>query len=381
MVKITAIRYVPSIWGIPLGLIECEISSIYKYFLNLVLLNLLANTVFRRHRESNQRFANSYDEQGLVCVFAGATSGIGASTLERMATMLHSPTLYVIGRSATRFAAQHTKLATLNPSCKIAFLEADVSLLSDVDAVCKQIIQAEKKVDYLYMSPGLVPLNGAQCSFLTSISSLRSDEQIDTKEHLDAGFTLSYYSRMRLVSNFLPLLRKSSRPVILSVLSAGAEKPLLETDFGLAQNWSFTALLNHTITMTSLAFSYLSQDPSNKDITFVHSAPGLVKTQIFSKLETPEGSGLLWRVLLQVIKGAAAVMYWMMAVSMEESGERQAFLLVSEEFEPGAWRVNQACEVIPVVENGVFEKYVERGWGEKVWKHTVHLFEKTLALN
>jgi len=112
-----------------------------------------------------------------VCVFAGATSGIGASTLERMATMLHSPTFYVIGRSATRFVAQHTKLATLNPSCKIAFLEADVSLLSDVDVVCKQIVQAEKKLDYLYMSPGLIPLNGAQCSFPTSISSLRSDEQ------------------------------------------------------------------------------------------------------------------------------------------------------------------------------------------------------------
>ncbi|KAH8763979.1 hypothetical protein F5882DRAFT_453266 [Hyaloscypha sp. PMI_1271] len=317
-------------------------------------------------RESNQRFANSHDEQGLVCVFAGATSGIGASTLERMATMLHSPTFYVIGRSAARFVAQHTKLATLNPNCKIAFLEADVSLLSDVDVLCKQIVQAEKKMDYLYMSPGLMPLNGAQY----------------TKEHLDAGFTLSYYSRMRLVSNLLPLLRTSSRPVILSVLNAGAEKPLLETDFGLAQNWSFTALLNHTVTMTSLAFSYLSQDPSNKDITFLHSAPGLVKTEIFSKLQAPEGSRLLWRVLLPVIKGAAGLMYWMMmAVSVEESGERQALLLVSEEFEPGALRVDQACEVVPVVENGVFEKYVEKGWGEKVWEHTVHVFETTLASN
>jgi hypothetical protein len=133
--------------------------------------------------------------------------------------------------------------------------------------------------------------------------------------------------------------------------------------------------------MTSLAFSYLSQDPSNKDITFLHSASGLVKTEIFSKLQAPEGSGLLWRVLLPVIKGAAGVMYWMMAVSVEESGERQAFLLVSGEFEPGALRVGQACEVVPVVENGVFEKDVEKGWGEKVWEHTVHVFEKTLASN
>jgi hypothetical protein len=38
-------------------------------------------------------------------------------------------------------------------------------LLSEVDRVCKQISAAEKKVDYLYMSPGLMPLNGPQCEW------------------------------------------------------------------------------------------------------------------------------------------------------------------------------------------------------------------------
>jgi hypothetical protein len=36
-----------------------------------------------------------------------------------------------------------------------------------VDRVCKQIMNAEGKLDYLYMIPGLMPLNGPQCeSFL-----------------------------------------------------------------------------------------------------------------------------------------------------------------------------------------------------------------------
>ena len=116
-------------------------------------------------RECNERFANEHHDSGLVCVFAGATSGIGASTLERICTMLHAPTFYVIGRSATRFAAQNTKIQTLNPTCRIIFLEAEISLLEEVDRVCKQIMNAEGKLDYLYMSPGLMPLNGPQCEF------------------------------------------------------------------------------------------------------------------------------------------------------------------------------------------------------------------------
>jgi NADP-dependent 3-hydroxy acid dehydrogenase YdfG len=118
------------------------------------------------YRESNERFANENHEDGLVCVFAGATSGIGSSTLERMASMLPSATFYVIGRSASHFASQRAKLQTLNPTCEVIFLEAEISLLSEVDRVCKQITAAEKKVDYLYMSPGLMPLNGPQCKKL-----------------------------------------------------------------------------------------------------------------------------------------------------------------------------------------------------------------------
>ena len=77
--------------------------------------------------------------------------------------MLHSPTFYIVGRSASPFATEQTKLEALNSSCKIIFLEAELSLLSDVDKVCKKIMEKERKVDMLYMSPGLMPLNGPQC--------------------------------------------------------------------------------------------------------------------------------------------------------------------------------------------------------------------------
>lgn len=125
-------------------------------------------------RQSNARFAADEHHKGLVCVFAGATSGIGAGTLESMARMLRkkSPTFYVVGRSAARFdSQQRAKLEELNPSSRLVFLEAELTLLEHVDAVCEKIVAAEQKVDYLYMSQGLMPLNAPQCTSLPSFSA------------------------------------------------------------------------------------------------------------------------------------------------------------------------------------------------------------------
>lgn len=116
-------------------------------------------------RQSNAAFAADRSQSsGLVCVFAGATSGIGASTLEVIASMLHDSTIYVLGRSAAKFAGQKERIAASSPSCRLEFIECDVSLLSHVDTACKQI--SPEKIDLLYMSQGLVPLNGAECKFL-----------------------------------------------------------------------------------------------------------------------------------------------------------------------------------------------------------------------
>jgi NADP-dependent 3-hydroxy acid dehydrogenase YdfG len=114
-------------------------------------------------RQCNADFAKEKHE-GLVCVFAGATSGIGASTLKSLARILQAPTFYVLGRSIERFAILRAEIEKLNPSCKIVFFEVEFSLLSQVDAMCERITAMEQKVDYLYMSAGMFPLNGPLCT-------------------------------------------------------------------------------------------------------------------------------------------------------------------------------------------------------------------------
>ena len=97
-------------------------------------------------------------------------------TLGKMVQKLQKSTFYVLGRSAPRFASQRAKLESPNLSCKLVFIQAEVSLLSDMDAACKHITAFEQKVDYLYMSPGLIPLNGPQCTGFPHIKLAVADE-------------------------------------------------------------------------------------------------------------------------------------------------------------------------------------------------------------
>lgn len=118
-------------------------------------------------RESNAHFYRAHArDPSCVCVFAGATGGIGAGALASLAHLLPAPTLYVIGRSEERFARQRNELEKVSPRAKVVFLKGQFSLLADVDAECDRIAAAEEKVDYLCMSPGKLPFNGPECTLL-----------------------------------------------------------------------------------------------------------------------------------------------------------------------------------------------------------------------
>lgn len=183
---------------------------------------------------------------------------------------------------------------------------------------------------------------------------------------------------MRLISNLLPLLHRCPNPRVLSVLNAGKEQQMRDDDLGLgvsgSPNWSPFGAINHTVTMTSLAFDHLAQ--SEKAITFIHSSPGLVKTGIFAKLTAtaPESSGVLWKISLRLIRVLVAVVMFFVGLSVEESGERQAFYLTNKEYSPDAWRVDASSDVITVA--GVLDQYRGSDWPKKVWEHTVSIFER-----
>ena len=181
---------------------------------------------------------------------------------------------------------------------------------------------------------------------------------------------------MRLVCNLMPLLHQSSRPRVLSILNGGREKALHEQDLGLEQRWSPISVINHTTTMTSLAFEHLAK--TNTRFTFLHSYPGLVRTDIFARLTPPESSGIAWRMTLALIRGLVALLMLCVGMSVEECGERQAFLLTTDRFGPGAWRIDSSGEQAST--SGVLERYRQGSWSERIWEHTVRVFDTALAV-
>lgn len=338
--------------------------------------------------QSNQRFSSQHrDDGGVVGVFAGATSGIGARTLERMTTMFRSPTFYVLGRSYTRFATQRKKLESLNPECNIIYLETDVSLISGIDFACQQIKNAETKVDYLCMSMGGLPLAGAQCMCIyianCAFIFLRVDSpmcsqlivNVDTKEGLETCFTLSYTSRMRLLFNLLPLLNQSARPRVLSVLNGGKEKSIAEQDIGLEKNWSLLGVVSHTTLLTSLTFDGLAAQ--NPNLTLIHNAPGLVESDNIRRARPPADTPFLRRVYLRVVKFVFSVIRYFIGMSPKEAGERQAYHLTSDKYGLGSFRVNKSSDIVP--SNNVLTRYRESGWVNTIWEFTLTTWDKALT--
>jgi NAD(P)-dependent dehydrogenase (short-subunit alcohol dehydrogenase family) len=114
-------------------------------------------------RLSNEGLKNG--PAGLKALFVGATAGIGASAVKQFALHAQAPTVYLVGRSQSKASPLLTELKSLNPEATFTFIEAEVSLLKDVDKVCDEILAKEQKLDLLWLSQGQLSFAGQQSEF------------------------------------------------------------------------------------------------------------------------------------------------------------------------------------------------------------------------
>lgn len=207
---------------------------------------------------------------------------------------------------------------------------------------------------------------------------------------------------MRLTSNLIPLLKNSPAPRILSVLAGGQEAPILTHDLGLELNYSIANVVNHTTTMHTLAFEYIAE--SNPSISFLHAYPGWVRTDIVNNLFTPKKPGAWYGFLFALVRWVATLLLMLFGISAEEAGERQAFhatnprypsrsRLEAQSLEPenvfgvffaecsvpgnGVYRVGWKGE--GVSDAKVLGPYREQRLPEKIWEHTISVFDRALA--
>lgn len=100
---------------------------------------------------------------GLVAIFAGATSGIGESSLKQFVKKAVKPRIYFIGRSKESGSRIHTELQQLNPGGEYVYISADVSLLRSVDDICREIKGGEAAINVLFLSTGTMVTGKGEC--------------------------------------------------------------------------------------------------------------------------------------------------------------------------------------------------------------------------
>ena len=132
---------------------------------------------------------------------------------------------------------------------------------------------------------------------------------------------------MRFVHNLLPELTAASKESnslsrVVTVLAAGFEGPLIEDDLELKHNFSLRNCARHAVVMNDFACEELAKQ--HPGTAFVHVDPGMVKAGIM------DHGGMLMKVLGKV----AQTVLSLMAVSPEESGERNLFYGSASMFAP-----------------------------------------------
>ncbi|EWC47397.1 hypothetical protein DRE_00365 [Drechslerella stenobrocha 248] len=295
---------------------------------------------------------------GLVALFVGATSGIGEHTLRTFFEAAPSPRVYFIGRSQSSADRIIASLQPLNPNGHLEFIQADVSLLKNVDEAVKKFSAKEKELNLLMMSQGFLTLEG----------------RVETAEGLDTKLALNYFSRARFIQHLLPALTaatstKSDNPVgarVISVLSAGMEGPINFADFELKTTFSLRNAGAQAVSFNSASAKYLAtQHPS---IGFIHSYPGAVETPILESSRMPWYVKVPARVVIPFFRYFIA--------TAEESGQRHYWLSTAEKFKTGGWLVDQAGDESATAKKSVETGVCDEAVGEKVWKKSLEIFEK-----
>ncbi|MCJ1433420.1 hypothetical protein MMC27_002780 [Xylographa pallens] len=323
---------------------------------------------------------------GMVALFIGATSGTGMGTLKQLAKHANAPKVYIVGRSQRSAAPLLDELKRLNPQGTFVFLETEISLIRNVDQICREIASQEKQMDLIVMSTGYLTFAGRQ----------------ETDEGIDTLAALSYYIRLRAVHDLLPLLNASPSPRVVAVLAGGNEAAIDLTDLENRKKHSLIASAVTSTTQTTLAFEVLAK--ANPGIAFAHVYPGFVNTgQMARFMQTAPG---FWAWPAWVAQKTLVPFVSLFAQTPDSIGERLLFIATSARFPPaegkgegfmvalpqgvevakssveeggkgnGVYRLDSAGESAPDIP--ILAEYRKQDAGKTVWESTQGVWERAL---
>ncbi|CAO2651407.1 Nn.00g039770.m01.CDS01 [Neocucurbitaria sp. VM-36] len=317
----------------------------------------------------------------LVAVFAGATSGIGETTIKTFVKYVVEPRIYLFARNATSAERVIAECREFNPRGEYVFVKVDLSLVKETDRACEEVKSREKLVN-------LVVLSAGELSFDRALTS----------EGLNSFLAASAYTRIRIIQQLLSLLIAASKTTSLARVidvAGGTKEGDLDTSDLAALKIPFRSLRPHITSMHTLALETLAEQAPT--VSFVHDFPGAVYSGLHKNV--PGWLGFASHVVLETV-------YWTLGrwlfVPVEESGERHVFLATSERYKPkdgqarglplvlglkdgtgsdghvgsGVYSVDWDCEGPSKKGENALKGLRKKGAREVVWSHLTEQFEQ-----
>jgi hypothetical protein len=240
----------------------------------------------------------------LVGVFVGATSGIGEYTLKSFAKHCSYPTAYFVGRSQPAADRILGELKTINSNGTYTFIQSDISLVKNVDAVCAQVLENESFINVLIMS---------QATFLFGM---------DTAEGVHFPASLLFHSRTRFTLNLLPLLQAApTLRRVVSIFTGTKEGPIVNEDLQVRKmSGSPLKLRGQAASCVTLAMEEVAKRAP--DVSFIHDYPGPVRGNMAR-------DGGWFNLTLRVMAGMLGPIF---NIPDEVSGDRHVFLATSARY-------------------------------------------------
>ncbi|KAJ7580163.1 hypothetical protein C8J56DRAFT_795699 [Mycena floridula] len=286
----------------------------------------------RAAQTSNAQFSPSYIP---VALFLGGTSGIGQAIAEKLAFYTSGNVhIFILGRN--RIAGEETISRFPKPSVVgiiHEFIPCDATLISNINAATESILARFGKLNFIVMSSGGVP---------------PTMERNMTKEGLERSMTLFYYSRWKLVNNFIPALLRAQEDgetaKVFSVLGPGRGHPIDLDNLGVKKDFAFMKVARQALTYQDIMVEDLAARYPKLSMCHVH--PGPVATNL--------------------LKAFFFIVSYPFLVSADDSGEYLLYGMLNSG--AGVHRIGPKGDEMKELEGRVFGTDEER---EKLWEHTV----------
>eukprot|EP00899_Mesostigma_viride_P024572 jgi/Mesvir1/529/Mv11390-RA.1 len=200
---------------------------------------------------------------GKIALVSGGTSGIGRGIAKRLAQA--NASVIVCGRNSTAGEEIVNEMREVFPEGKHRFIKLDAAEIRNVEKFSEEFRKEYTSLHYLVITHGIATMQG----------------RTETREGIDVKLALHYYSRVSMIRCLLPLLQATAGAGedvrVLSVLSGGVHKPYTNwADLELRSSYSLVNAAHAAGFYNDLALDQLARD--NPQLTFIHAAPGAVRT-------------------------------------------------------------------------------------------------------